>query len=49
VPTVSYQPADSSPKNPGGQGETQAHRGNRRAALPDLITLDTIDHFRLAD
>jgi hypothetical protein len=36
---------------PGGQGETQAHSRPPPScpALPDLITLDTIDHFHLAD
>ncbi len=31
------------------EGETQAHPRPPSAALPDLITLDTIDHFHLAD
>jgi len=48
VSTVGYQPADR-------LDAPQADRRNLgelrppSAALPDLIALDTVDHFRLAD
>jgi hypothetical protein len=48
VSTVSYQPADRLDA-PQATGRNLGELRPPSAALPDLIALDTVDHFHLAD